>query len=126
MTIEHVGIWVRDLEQMRLFYVEKLGAISGALYENARTGFRSYFLSFGEGARVEIMSRPAAAGTGEPPSLGYAHVAFRLDTRQAVDELVSWLAGQGVVISSRPRTTGDEYYEAVLEDPEGNRIELMA
>jgi lactoylglutathione lyase len=126
MTIEHVGIWVRDLEQMRLFYVEKLGAISGALYENARTGFRSYFLSFGEGARVEIMSRPAAAATGEPPSFGYAHIAIRLDTRQAVDELVSQLESQGVVISNRPRVTGDGYYEAVLEDPEGNRIELVA
>ena len=111
---------------MRLFYVEKLGAKCGELYENVRTGFSSYFLSFGHGARVEIMSRPAAPVAGEPPSIGYAHIALRLGTRQAVDELVSWLAGKGVVVSSRPRTTGDGYYEAVLEDPEGNRIELVA
>jgi lactoylglutathione lyase len=128
ISMEHVGIWVRDLERMRLFYVEKLGAESGELYENAGTGFRSYFLSFGEGARLEIMSRPAAppADKAEPPSFGYAHIAFRLGTRAAVDERVSRLASQGVVISGHPRVTGDGYYEAVLEDPEGNHIELMA
>jgi catechol 2,3-dioxygenase-like lactoylglutathione lyase family enzyme len=77
MAIEHVAIWVRDLERMRLFYVEKLGAKSGARYENAGT-------------------------------------------------LVSRLANQGVVVAGRPRLTGDGYYEAVIEDPEGNRVELVA
>jgi lactoylglutathione lyase len=129
MAIEHVGIWVRDLERMRQFYVEKLGAESGALYENARTGFRSYFLSFGEGARLEIMGRPAsplADKAAESHSLGYAHVALRLGTRAAVDEWVSRLASQGVVVAGSPRVTGDGHYEAVIEDPEGNRIELVA
>jgi lactoylglutathione lyase len=126
MAIEHIGIWVRDLEGMRQFYVEKLGAESGALYENARTGFRSYFLSCAEGARIEIMSRPAVQAAGELPSFGYAHIALRLGSRQAVDEWVFRLASQGVAIPGRPRVTGDGYYEAVIQDPEGNRIELMA
>jgi lactoylglutathione lyase len=124
--IEHVALWVRDLDGMREFYVASLGGESGALYENARTGFRSYFVSFGGGARLELMSRPS------PPDpvpaareTGYAHVAFRLGSREAVDAAVARLESQGVAIVGRPRVTGDGYYEAVIADPEGNRVELM-
>jgi lactoylglutathione lyase len=121
IRIEHVAIWVRDLEGMRQFYVATLGAKSGALYRNSRTGFRSIFVSLGDGARVELMSQSGRIeGRSEPCGFGYAHLALRLGTRTAVDETVA------VVVLSRPRVTGDGYYEAVLADPEGNRIELVA
>lgn len=126
-SIEHVALWVRDLERMREFYVASLEGESGALYENPRTGFRSYFISFGGGARLELMRRPAAAD-GVPPAsrdVGYAHVAFRLGSREAVDAAVARLESRGVAIVGRPRVTGDGYYEAVIADPEGNRVELM-
>jgi len=125
--IEHVAVFVRDLEGMRQFYVAMLGARSGARYENPRTGFRSYFISFTEGSRLELMSRPTqATGSESAPALfGYAHIALRLGTRAAVDETVARLEAQGVVVSGRPRQTGDGYYEAVVEDPEGNKIELV-
>ena len=127
MHLEHVAIWVRDLEWLRDFYVLVLGGESGPLYENPRTGFRSYFISFGEGARLELMSRRAEQAEHRPPdehSLGYAHVAFRLGTRAAVDAMVASLEAQGRAILKRPRVTGDGYYEAVVVDPEGNTIEL--
>ena len=124
--IEHVALWVRDLERMREFYVASLGGESGALYENPRTGFRSYFISFGQGARLELMSRRAEP---EPPpasrDTGHGHVAFRLGSRPAVDAAVARLEGRGVAIVGRARVTGDGYYEAVIADPEGNRVELM-
>lgn len=125
LRIEHVALWVRDLEGMRAFYVERLGGRSGAPYHNARTGFRSYFVSFSEGARIELMS--GVDGVHDSPRgtvAGYAHVALSLGSRAAVDDLVRDLEQAGVVIAGRPRTTGDGYYEAVVEDPEGNRIEL--
>jgi lactoylglutathione lyase len=126
IRIEHVAIWTRDLERMREFYIDLIGGQSGPLYENARTGFRSYFISFAEGARLELMSRPATqigvASVDYSP--GYSHVAFRVGSRKAVDELVVRLELQGVAILSRPRVTGDGYYEAVIADPEGNRVEL--
>jgi lactoylglutathione lyase len=127
VRIEHVALWVRDLEGMRDFYVASLDGESGARYENPRTGFRSYFISFGGGARLELMSR-AAEAKGTPPEsrdIGYAHVAFRLGSREAVDGAVARLESQGVPILGRPRVTGDGYYEAVIADPEGNRVELM-
>ncbi len=128
IRIEHVAIWTRDLERMREFYVAMLNGRSGPLYQNPRTGFRSYFVSFAEGARLELMSRPATQAQGDAGAevLGYAHVAFRVGGREAVDRLVARLEAQGVPVVGRPRRTGDGYYEAVLEDPEGNRIELMA
>lgn len=126
-SIEHVALWVRDLERMRDFYVASLGGESGALYENPRSGFRSYFISFGGGARLELMRRPEEAA-GVPPvprHVGYAHVAFRLGSREAVDAAVARLESRGVAIVGRPRVTGDGYYEAVIADPEGNSVELM-
>ena len=127
MRIEHVAIWTRDLERMREFYVALLQGQSGARYENSRTGFQSYFITFGDGARLELMSRPAGQVQERPISevVGYAHVAFRLGSREAVDTLVAHLEAQGIAVLGPPRQTGDGYYEAVVEDPEGNKIELV-
>lgn len=121
--IEHVAIWVRDLEAMRAFYTEVLGGVAGALYYNPATGFKSYFVTLGDGARLELMFRP---GLHQPPdaSSGYAHIALALGSRAAVDGAVAVLRQGGVQIESEPRLTGDGYYEAVILDPERNRVEL--
>jgi lactoylglutathione lyase len=124
MRIEHVAVWVRDLEPMRAFYTEVLGGVCGELYENPTTGFKSYFVSLGEGARLELMCRP---GLGPPPAgaaVGYAHMALALGSRAAVDAAVAALRQRGVPVESEPRVTGDGYYEAVVLDPERNRVEL--
>jgi lactoylglutathione lyase len=55
MIIGHVAVWVRDLDRMRAFYTEAFGGVSGDLYENPATGFKSYFVSLGQGARLELM-----------------------------------------------------------------------
>jgi lactoylglutathione lyase len=125
VAIHHVAVWVSDLERARAFYVDRLGGRSGPPYRNPRTGFRSYFVSFGEGARIELMSRSDVAGADRrSPSLGYAHVALSVGSREGVDAMVRALAASGAVIDSGPRQTGDGYYEAVVLDPEGNRIEI--
>ena len=126
LRLHHVALWVRDLEQVRAFYVDMLGGASGSLYENPRTGFRSYFISFSGGARVELMSRPSGETASPPvPGGGYAHIALSVGSRKAVDEYTLRLKSRGITVSREPRTTGDGYYEAVIEDPEGNTIELV-
>ena len=127
LRIEHVALWVSDLDRLRDFYVTLLGGQSNALYENPKTGFRSYFIAFGDGARLELMSRSNATPSprAEDGAPGYAHVAFQLGSREAVDAAVTDLEARGVAILGRPRVTGDGYYEAVIADPEGNRIELV-
>lgn len=125
----HIGVWTYDLERLRSFYVEVLGGESGPRYENPRTGFRSYFVSFGDGARLELMQRPADVArhrSNDATHLGLSHVALALGSREAVDAAVGRLESLGAPILGRPRVTGDGYYEAVVADPDGNLIELVA
>jgi len=126
VRIEHVALWVRDLDAMREFYERQLGARSGPRYTNVATGFVSCFVSYGEGPRIELMHRPDVRSGSVEVATGYAHVALSLGGRPAVDALVARLVEGGVTVESGPRVTGDGYYEAVIVDPEGNRIELTA
>ena len=131
MKLEHIALYVDDLEVMRAFYCDQLGAQANTKYHNPISGFQNYFLSFESGARVEIMSHPETVvtdpvgGAGHHlKSLGYIHLAFSLGSRDAVDQKTRELADAGFVVISQPRPTGDGYYESVILDPEGNQIEL--
>ena len=125
MKIEHVALYVNDLEAARSFFMKYLGAESNDGYHNPRTNFRSYFLSFEGGARLELMTRPGLSGAPEElPRTGYAHIAFRLGSKEAVDALTARLKADGYAVVSGPRTTGDGYYESCVAAVEGNLIEL--
>lgn len=125
MKIEHIAIWVSDLESMKRFYMEYFGATPNELYHNTRTGFRSYFLSFGNSARLEIMSRADVTRSRENmPALGLAHLAISVGSKEKVVELTEKIRADGFTVLGEPRVTGDGYFESVIGDPEGNRIEI--
>jgi lactoylglutathione lyase len=126
IRIEHVALWTSDLEQLREFYVRWFGASANDGYENPGKQFRSYFLRFGSGARIEVMHAHALGEAGAQPALGYAHLALSLGSDAAVDALTARLREAGVPVLDGPRRTGDGYYESVILDPDGNRIELTA
>jgi lactoylglutathione lyase len=127
MNLEHVALYVKDLETMKAFYVRNFGATANNQYHNPHTGLQTYFLSFDGGARLEIMQRPGMTpeANGEYV-LGYSHISFKLGSVEKVDELTRVLQENGCPLLNGPRTTGDGYYESVLRDPEGNLIELVA
>ena len=126
MQIEHLAVWTADLERLREFYARHFGAVAGPRYENPAKGFASYFLAFDGGARLELMTRPGLPPGGPVEGCGYAHLALRTGSREAVDRLTADLRAAGATVESGPRTTGDGYYESVVLDPDGNRIEITA
>ncbi len=125
MRIEHVAMYVNDPEAVRDFFVKYLGGHSNDGYHNKTTDFRSYFISFGDGARLEIMSKPGLIDQDKPLNrTGYAHIAFSVGSRDKVDELTERLREDGYEVVSGPRITGDGYYESCVVVIEGNQIEL--
>ena len=125
VRIEHIAMYVNDLEAARAFFVKYLGGEPGELYHNKTTGFRSCFLRFEGGPRLELMTRPDMAdGEKHRNRTGYAHIAFSLGSREAVDALTAVLRAAGYEIVSGPRVTGDGYYESCIVSIEGNQIEL--
>lgn len=127
MKIDHMAIYVHDLEAMKTFYIRYFGATANEMYHNPKTGLQTYFLTFTDGARLEIMSRPEILkNSGQLYQAGYIHVAFTAGSKEAVDELTGRLAADGYRVLSGPRTTGDGYYESCVLDPEQNQIEIVA
>jgi len=125
MRIEHIAMYVNDLDAARDFFVSFLGGVSNNGYYNEKTGFRSYFISFDDGARLEIMNKP---NLNDDPKLlnrtGYVHMAFSVGSKEKVDELTKKASLAGYEIISGPRMTGDGYYESCIVTIEGNLIEL--
>ena len=125
MRIEHIALYVNDPERARDFFVRYLDGHSNDGYHNKTTGFRSYFVSFDGGARLEIMCRPGMKDEEkEPYRTGYAHIAFSVGSREKVDELTGRLRQDGYRVVSGPRITGDGYYESCIVAVEGNQVEI--
>lgn len=148
MKIEHVAIWVKDIDNVCEFYRKYFGGVIQPLYHNPTKQFTSRFITFDDGARLEIMHRPdinvgtltesksnilgfgnvhtsvAAALTLRMFHVEQFHLAFSVGSKEEVDRLTQQMSDDGITIAGQPRTTGDGYYESVVLDPEGNRIEI--
>ena len=125
MKINHIALYANDLEKAREFFTTYFGAESNEGYYNPNTEFRSYFLSFEDGTRLEIMTKPELTDSGDFLNrFGYAHIAFSVGSKNAVDAMSLQLKNDGYPVISGPRTTGDGYYESCILGFEGNLIEI--
>ena len=125
MRIEHIAMYVNDLDAAKDFFVTFLGGVSNAGYYNEKTGFKSYFISFEDGARLEIMNKSNMID--DPKVLnrtGYAHIAFSVGSKEKVNEVTEKAREAGFEVISGPRTTGDGYYESCIVAIENNQIEI--
>jgi len=125
MKINHLAIWVKDIEVMKSFYTKHFGAKPNDKYYNPTKKFSSFFLTFEEGCRLELMHKPSIPdGYGREEKTGITHFAISVGSKEKVDQLTEQLRSDGYYIVGEPRTTGDGYYESVVLDPEENRIEI--
>lgn len=125
MKIDHIAMYVKDLEGTKQFFERYFNAAANNLYHNEKTGFRSYFLTFDDGARLEIMNRPDMEDAEKAlQRAGYIHIAFSVGSKERVDSLTAQLKQDGYEVISGPRTTGDGYYESCIVAIEDNQIEI--
>ncbi|MCI8770960.1 MAG: glyoxalase [Lachnospiraceae bacterium] len=125
MNIEHIAMYVNDLEKTKDFFIKYFSAVPNDGYHNKNTGFRSYFLTFEHGARLEIMNKPKMQNAeNSTDRTGYIHIAFSVGSIEKVNELTETLKKDGFSVISGPRTTGDGYYESCIIGIEGNQIEI--
>ena len=133
MKIEHIAIWVKDIDKVCEFYRKYFGGVVHPIYHNPAKQFTSRFVTFEDGTRLEVMHRPdITVGTlnrdcmfhVEQEYLGYAHLSFSVGSKEEVDRLTRQMSDDGIRVIGEPRTTGDGYYESVVLDPEGNRVEI--
>lgn len=126
MKINHIALYTNDLEKLKRFYEKYFNAKANDIYHNPTTGLKTYFLSFEDGARLEIMTRLNIEQIEQPLiHNGYIHLAFSAGSKQKVDELTNILKQDGYTVISEPRTTGDGYYESCILDPDGNQVEIV-
>lgn len=127
MGLEHIAIYVKNLERAKEFYVNYFGATPNKKYLNPKTKLETYFLGFEDGARLELMTRPNLKdSTADAFRTWLIHIAFKLGSAEKVDALTKRMEWDGYKVVSQPRTTGDGYYESCVADPEGNFVEIIA
>ena len=124
MKIEHVAVWAKDIDKVCEFYRKYFGGVVHPIYHNPIKQFTSRFVTFEDGARLEIMHRPDIEPFSSSEHFGYAHLSFSVGSKEEVDRLTRQMSDDGIQVVGQPRTTGDGYYESVILDPEGNKVEI--
>ena len=127
MKIEHVTIWAKDIDKVCEFYRKYFGGVAHPIYHNPTKQFTSRFVTFESGGRLEVMYRPdicLTTGNANEEHLGFAHISFSVGSKEQVDRLTRQMSDDGIQVVGEPRTTGNGYYESVVLDPEGNRVEI--
>lgn len=125
MNIAHVALWTRHLDAQVQFWETVFGGRRNERYlSKNRPGFASHFITLDGGPTLELMTVPDLPDApAHPEFIGWAHIAIHIGSQADVDRMAAQAQSNGTLLSA-PRMTGDGFYEAVIADPDGNRIEL--
>ncbi len=129
MRLEHLALWVKDLEASKKYYCTYFNMVSDEKYNSKTRVFSSYFLAFEDKSetRIELMAKPDLSENLYPERgnvYGLAHIAISVGSKELVDQITEKIRKDGYRIVSETRITGEGYYESVVEDNEGNWIEI--
>ena len=127
MKIHHIAIWTFQLEEMKEFYTRYFnGSSNEKVHQPPKKDSNLISFTSNEGTDLELMSRTDIQNTPiEENRLGLTHFAFAFDSQEAVLRQTERLRTAGYTIAGEPRTSGDGYFESVVLDPDGNRIECV-
>ena len=127
MKVAHIALWTRHLEQQARFWAAFFaGEINEKYRSKTNPGFESYFVKIGSDVAIELMTKPGLHNsTHDNNHTGWVHLAIAVGGTEQVNALAKRAEMAGILVSA-PRTTGDGYYEAVIKDPDGNLVEIVA
>ncbi|MGI6110407.1 MAG: VOC family protein [Eubacteriaceae bacterium] len=126
MRIDHISMFATRPEEVKAFYVKYFGATPSKEFIDTESGLPSYYLTFDDGSRVEILNRPEITRMAKNHiDLGYIRVSYMLDSREEVDKLANRLQSDGYAIIQQPKETPDGFYDCVVLDPDDNQIVIM-
>ena len=108
MKIDHIAMYVNDLEKAKNFFVRYFEGVAGSLYKNPV-----------KAAHMTDDHKPL-------DRTGYAHICFCVGSKDEVDAKCRLLKADGFPVISNPRQTGGGGYTCRVIAFEGNQIEITA
>jgi lactoylglutathione lyase len=119
--IGHVAIRVKDIDRTLDFYIGKLG-FSEMMRLDRDGRLWLLYLRITDDQYLEVF--PEAAGDRASPAEanGLNHLCLTVNN---IDAAVAELAKAGIPLRSPKKLGADGNMQAWIEDPDGNRIELM-
>jgi glyoxylase I family protein len=132
-ALDHLDLVVTSLERSLPFYQELLGLTEASEIVGERGEKVVYISRPGEepAGNFSIGLREKQSDAHATPydryGVGVHHVAFEVESREAVDERAAWLRAQGAEIESGPEEYdySEGYYAVFFYDPDGLKLELM-
>ena len=125
--IDHVSIGVANMARDKTFYDAALEPLGMAAVYPVEIGGRLVGVGYGAPNKPSFWVQLPV--NGQPASLGNGmHIAFRAETRAAVDAFYLAALAQGGVEDGPPGIREDyhpNYYAAFVRDAEGNKIEAV-
>lgn len=119
---DHLSLGVRDLGAARRFYAAFLGPLG-----HGETTATEAELAYGRGGETSQFFLYPVSGD-RIPGLG-THIAFAAPNPAAVDAACAAAIANGATViraAGRHPDIAPDYYGAVLLDPDGNKLEIVA
>lgn len=114
MKISNVGIFVKDLEGAKNFFINYFGAEVHAVYNEEENRYYSYIMKMGEGAKLELMTKPEIVDEKKDPNrTGFVHICVKVDSREKLDEIIAKIKADGYHIFYEPATNGGNEIRAI-------------
>jgi lactoylglutathione lyase len=120
-SIGHVAIRVKDIDRSLDFYVNKLGFTEMFRLDRDDRLWIVY-LRITDDQYLELFPDGVGDRSADAETVGLNHVCLAVDD---IDSVIRQLETNGVSLTRPKKVAVDRNAQAWIEDPDGNRLELM-